>query len=244
MKKSRTNNLQNPYDLQLRIREPVHFGGPLGILAVELGGLGEHADREDLLAEIPLVEGSAEHRFVCPLQFPQGKTRREDAFRDVRVFHFPIEPLVGIRDDVGMVERDGFPGNPRVRHERNLSQIDLREKRLGADERIVRTRNDVPAIVPTMRGKRVQLFLIYPGNVRVALEDAVGGFFEGLSPSDDSARERHPAFGPLVAARDEHDAELVLIYGKKHDIHRENGNGQVENIVGIFGVERGHDVRV
>src|ERR1043165_9341341 len=143
--------------LVLAAVEAVQPRGAMSYTLLHLVGLDEEIHREDLLAEVSLVEVGAEDDLVQPLQLCEREPRRQELEADRGVAPLAAQPLVRAADDLVVVERE-------------LGQVVEREPAdahrvgRGADpvigelgERVVRHRDHALARIAAKPAERVEL---------------------------------------------------------------------------------------
>ena len=81
----------------------------MGDVLLDFVQLDEQVHREDLLAEVALVERAFQDRLVQPLELREGELPREQLEADRLVADLPLQPPEGGGEDVGVVEGQAGP---------------------------------------------------------------------------------------------------------------------------------------
>src|SRR5688572_11100678 len=90
----------------LGLVKAVEAGGAMGDVLFDLVRLDEHAHRQDLLAEVPLVERAVEHGLVQPLKLREREARRQQLEADRLVADLAPQPAHRRVEHAGVVERE------------------------------------------------------------------------------------------------------------------------------------------
>src|SRR4051812_7185540 len=205
---------------------PVQPGGAVGHVLLDFVGFDQQIHREDLLAEIALVDLALEHRLVELLQLGQRELRREQLEADGLVTHLSLQPLQRHTEDFFVIE--GEPGGVPDGKPGGLAGVGRRAHAVVGQfhQSIIGDGDDAAARIAVRVAESIELLEKDVADSGLLLQLAQRSVVEALVHAHESAGERPATLERLHAALNQQHFQITLVQSEYYAVHRHHGPGE------------------